>query len=141
MIDSRGQISLEYLLLVLIAIVILGSITIPLIGTSIDASSDVSQVSEASTAVTDIMDAVNIIYANGPGAKRTLDIYIPDTMRFITGNKTVSLIVPLSNSTNKSVNKTTDFPVNNQSVSVTRGWHKVTIMWNGTNNYISISIL
>lgn len=138
--DVKGQVSVEFLLLTLIGILLLSVITVPLIGESIDASNDVSWVSEASTAVSDITNAVNIIYANGPGAKRTLDLYVPHDMTFKTGNNTVVFIVPVSNGTLKSVNSSTDYALNNNSYSVSKGWHKFTVQWNQGQNYISITI-
>ncbi|MBU4548087.1 MAG: class III signal peptide-containing protein, partial [Euryarchaeota archaeon] len=66
--DKRGQLSVEYLLLVLIILIILGTVTIPLIGDSIDASMDVSMVSDAKTAVESISSAADIVYSNGPGS-------------------------------------------------------------------------
>ncbi len=70
--DNRGQISAEYLLLMVIIILILSSVTIPLASKSIDASNDVSEASDAKVAVESIANAANVVYANGPGSKRTI---------------------------------------------------------------------
>ena len=90
--DDIGQISVEYLLLIVVVLIIISSVTIPLIGKSVDASNDVSNVADAKNAVNEIANAVNIIYANGPGAKRTLDVYIPqNNMKLQTSNGTITL--------------------------------------------------
>ena len=73
--DSKGQVSVELLFLVSgIILIIMSAITIPIIGNSIDASMNVSHVSDAKSAVVNIGNAIDIVYANGPGAKRTLNV-------------------------------------------------------------------
>ena len=45
--DDIGQISVEYLLLIVVILIIISAVTIPLMGKSIDASNDVSWTSDA----------------------------------------------------------------------------------------------
>lgn len=137
--DDKGQISAEYLLLIVVVLIIISSVTIPLIGKSIDASNDVSAVADSRTTVNEIANAVNIVYANGPGAKRTLDVYIPKSnTTFMSGVNYVSLTVNLSNGT-KITNATTEYPLNNVTSTLSKRWYKVTVQWTDPS-YISVSL-
>ncbi len=73
--DVKGQASVEYLLLALVFLIIIGSVTVPLVGKAIDSSLDVSHSSDASAAINSIANAVGVVYSNGPGAKRTINVY------------------------------------------------------------------
>ncbi len=88
--DAKGQLSVEYLLLTLVFLIIVGSVTIPLIGHSIDASLDVSDTSQVSASINSITNAIGIVYANGPGSKRTINVYFPapGTLTYNAANST-----------------------------------------------------
>ncbi|MGF7119181.1 class III signal peptide-containing protein [Methanobacterium oryzae] len=141
--DNKGQISAEYLLLMVIIILILSSVTIPLASQSIDASNNVTITSDAKTAVSSIADAVNVVYANGPGAVRTLDVNIPQNgMSFATNENNITLTtvsIKDSNGNAKVVSANTQFAVNNITTTLNEGNHKVNIAWTD-NNYITITV-
>ena len=138
--DVRGQVSVEYLLVVLVLILVLSLVTVPLIGQSLDASSDVSSASDAKIAVENIANAADVVYANGPGAKRTLTVYIPQTTQLVTFNNTVGLNITYSNGTAGIINTTTQYPVANNTFAVSEGWHTVVVTWQLNNNYVSYTI-
>lgn len=140
-IDNKGQISAEYLLLIVVLLLIMATVTIPLVGRSIDASNDISWASDANIAVDSIVNAVNIVYSNGPNSKRSLNFYIPETMNFQTNGKTVSLSVALSNGTTHYVNSTTNYPMNTNNQVLTKGkWYNATITWNSRSN-INVNVI
>lgn len=91
--DSKGQASAEYLLLILVILIIMGAVTIPLVAKSIGSSTATSQVSDAKTAVTTIANAVDIVYSNGPGAKRTFNVYLPKSNGDVSGDNSANLVV------------------------------------------------
>ncbi len=92
--DVKGQVSAEYLLLALVFLIIIGSVTVPLIGNSISSSLDISHSSDVSAAINSITNAVGVVYANGPGAKRTINVYfpIPGTLNY--ASNTIQMPVP-----------------------------------------------
>ena len=107
--DSKGQVSVELLFLVVIILIIMSAITIPMIGNSIDASMDVSHVSDAKSAVVNIGNAIDIVYANGPGAKRTLDVYIPQNTSLTTTNNQLGTTINDVNYTNNGVSQSSKY--------------------------------
>lgn len=140
--DDRGQISAEYLLLIVVILVILSSVTIPLMGQSIDASNDVSWTSDAKVAVTSVANAVNIVYANGPGAKRTFDVYIPqNNMTLQTSGSEIFINTNLNDGTTKKVSASTGYNLNSTSITFSKKWHTIQVSWPIGTNAISITAL
>jgi uncharacterized protein (UPF0333 family) len=107
--DVKGQASVEYLLLTLIFLIIIGSITVPLISQGVSDSLDVSHSSDASAALNSIANAVGVVYANGPGSQRNITVYFSNTgtlsyvsptiqmpVNITGGNKLISANVPIT---------------------------------------------
>jgi uncharacterized protein (UPF0333 family) len=144
--DIKGQASAEYLLLALVFLIIVGSVTVPLIGKSIDSSLDVSDTSSVSASINSITNAVGIVYANGPGAKRTINVYFPasGTLSYNTINKTLQMPVTLSNGTNKVIdsNVPITLTINNASSTsiTTKGNYNVTVTWPVGSSPISVGL-
>ncbi len=127
--DDRGQLSAEYLLLIVAVLVILGTVTMPLVGKSVDASNDVSDVSAASNAVNSIANAANLVYANGPGSKRTLQVDIPSDVIVTLNDSGAFANVSLSNGSYKIVSAPTNFKLQPNTYLILNGTHTVTIWW------------
>lgn len=148
--DVKGQVSVEYLLVILVILVIFGSISIPLVQNSISSSMDISKTSDISTAVNSIANAVNVVYSNGPGAKRTLSVYIPVNSNFVFDGNAIKMDV-----TNVTVNNATktvsaDVPytvgfqnstTNGTTIGVQKGWYNnVTIQWPISSSSITVNM-
>lgn len=143
--DAKGQVSAEYILIIFVVIIILSSVTLPLVGNSTKASMDISKTSDVSTAVNSIANAVNIVYSNGPGAKRTLSVYIPITSDSTYSNNDLVMYVtdvakdsavPINDTNKAEATKsvTASVPygvtvVTPSSASLTKGWYTVTVEW------------
>jgi len=151
--DSRGQISAEYLFLMLIFLIILGTVTIPLVSNSITSSMNVSVASDAKIAVSTIANEVNVVYSNGPGSKRTVNVYFPQDTTIGYNNSQLTLTlhgVSYTNGTQRSVANASvpytnfafmDNTTGNTDGNIVKGWHKIQITWgNGTNTPITITI-
>jgi uncharacterized protein (UPF0333 family) len=135
--DSRGQLSVEYLLLLVVIFVVFGAMITYLIGPSIDSANDISDVSGASNTINSIANAINIVYANGPGSKRSLKVYIPDSMTIIVNSSGVCTNVPLSNGSVKTIIAPLNGPADVWSKTITKGNRNAVIIW--YNNTKSIS--
>ena len=141
--DVKGQASVEYLLLTLVFLIIIGSVTVPLITQGINDSLDVSHSSDASAAINSIANAIGVVYSNGPGSQRTVNVYFSNsnaTLSYNSANSTIQMSVPqyMGNSTKViDANVPTAVTFNN-GPSVTVGSktnYNATITWTtGTNN-------
>lgn len=138
--DDKGQISAEYLLLIVVILTILTAVTIPLMGQSIDASNDVSWTSDAKVAVETVANAVNIVYSNGPGSKRTFDIYIPrDGMVLQASGSDITIATTLSDGTTKDVSASTGYNLNITAIPLNHGWYRIQVYWPIGLNAITVT--
>ncbi|MBI5460393.1 hypothetical protein [Methanobacterium sp.] len=141
--ENKGQASAEYLLLLVVILIIMASVTIPLVSRSVNATMDVSTSSDTKNAVQSIANAANLIYANGPGAKRTLNIYMPQNMNLIYDNntKTINQTLELS-SQNKTISASVDYSITIINPTPGKGWHETQIEWplSETSNPTNITV-
>ena len=128
--ENKGQASAEYLLLIVVIIIIMAAVTIPLVSNSVNSTMDVSRASDTKNAIQRIANAVNLVYANGPGAKRTIDIYMPQDMNLTYDNntRTINQLLELS-SQNKTVSANVDYGVTFTNPNPIKGWHQTQIEW------------
>jgi uncharacterized protein (UPF0333 family) len=141
--DDRGQISVEYLLLFVVILAVFLFMISHFIGPTIDASNNISAVSDTKIVVDDIANAVNIVYANGPGAKRTVNVNVPHdmTLTFDNTNHVVKtdlnkLNYTLSNGTNsalKTVNATMNYNGAIDPLTLSKGWYAIQVYWDSTS--------
>lgn len=146
--DSRGQASAEYLFLILIFLIILSAVTVPLAGNAISSSQNVSITSDAQTALSTIVNAVNVVYANGPGSRRTVNVYIPQNTN-INYNTNILAInlndIPVSTSNSSllkpNVNSSVPYAIAiNGSGNIAKGWHNFRISWPVGTSAIFITV-
>lgn len=140
--DENGQASVEYVLLSLIFLIILGSVTIPLISNSIDSSMDVSDTSNVNSAVNSIANAVGVVYANGPGSKRTINVYFPVAGTLSYSNNAIGMPVTLNNGTAKNIAAAVPFPVvfsPNGNVAQKANYN-ATVTWAVSGNSINVDL-
>ncbi len=140
--EDKGQISVEYLLTVVVFLLILSLVTLPMVGRSINDTMDISNSADVEKSLNSIANAVNIVYANGPGAKRTISVYMPSTqiLTFNSTNKEISTIVPLNRpfeGGDKTITATVHHNVTISPASFNKGWHTVTVEWTTDNITIS----
>ena len=138
--DNKGQMSVEYLLIVLVIILVLAIVTLPLISNSIDASNDVSHSSDAKVSSTTLANAADTVYSNGPGAKRTVSFFIPETTEIQFSGKKVIIPITLSNGTKQYVNSSTQYSFENKTLDVNRGWYDAVVSWEVGAKVISVNL-
>ncbi|AXV39310.1 hypothetical protein [Methanobacterium sp. BAmetb5] len=138
--EEKGQASVEYLLLIVVILIILASVTIPLVSSSVNSTMDISRSSDAKNAIQNIANAVDLVYANGPGAKRTVNVYIPLNL-VLQGNNTqnIGMNVPLSGNETKYVNSDLNYNVTFDNANFNQGWSTVTVNWVVGKKAITIS--
>ncbi len=155
--DDRGQISAEYLLLLVVILTVFSFMISNFIGPTIDASNNVSAVSDTNVVVKSIADAVNIVYSNGPGAKRTLNVNVPKDMTLTFDGTSQLLEVNKddlnytlpdgSQSTSKSVTAPMYYKgdVNPSTtpdqLKLSKGWRTVQVYWNSTNGAFTVTTI
>lgn len=142
--DVKGQVSAEYLLLLVVLLIVMAGITIPLVSSSINSGMDVSKSSDSKNALQSIANAVNVVYANGPGSKRTINVYMPQNGNISVNNGAgiIYQTLPLS-SQNKTLSAEVDYSttVLNPNPVLNSGWHQTQVTWGPGNSTITVSFL
>lgn len=147
-VDNRGQISAEYLLLFVVILSVFLFMINSFIGPTIDASNNVTAVSDTKIVVESVADAVNIVYANGPGSKRTLNVNAPRDMTLTFDNAKHIVKTTLNNldytlengtpTTTKDVSAPINYYQNINSLALNKGWRTVQVYWNTTSSAIEV---
>lgn len=147
--DSRGQVSAEYIFLILIFLIVLATVTIPFAGDAISSSQNVSVASDAKVALSAITNAVNVVYSNGPGAKRTVNVYFPQDAQLAYDGTNKALTLGLQNIPVSASDPSGDQKGNVQASvpyavtvdgTVTKGWHDVVITWDVGDKFITVTV-
>ena len=138
--DVKGQVSAEYLLLALVFLIIIGSVTVPLIGSSISSSLDISHSSDVSAAINSITNAVGVVYANGPGAKRTVNVYFPISGSLTYASNTIQMTVPQQSGGNKVISSNVPIQVNINGGSVVQGNYNAEVKWETGTSPITVTL-
>lgn len=147
--DSRGQASAEYIFLILVFLIVLMTVTVPFAGRTINATQNVSITSDAKTALSTIVNGVNVVYSNGPGAKRTVDVYFPQDNSELSyadgvlslGLQNIPVNASVAGNDRPNVNATVPYAVEVEpSKFVTKGWHTAVITWEVGDTHITVTI-
>ncbi len=142
--DNRGQISAEYLLLFVVILVIFLFMITYFIGPTIDSSNNITAVSDTKIVLEGIASAVNIVYANGPGSMRTLQVNAPRDMTLTFDSTKHEVKVTVNNlkyslpdgtpATSKTITAPINYHSNIADLTLTKGWHSVQVYWNNTQS-------
>lgn len=105
--DNQGQITLEYLLIFFISIIILSTISLPLISDAIDNSQDITTAVEVKNTLSSVSNNINYIYYTGYGSKRIIAVHIPKNMQlnyqYKNNNHFIYTSIKLSDNTSKII--------------------------------------
>jgi uncharacterized protein (UPF0333 family) len=145
MMDIKGQIALEYLLIFFVLIVILSVISIPLLISSLETTTDVTNAIETKSFLSEVQKNIKIIFSLDVGSKRTLSIYVPRDLRlyynYDFGKHYLSTTLTLSDNTKKTIKIEVPCDVsfngyiNNHYVSLKKSWYYNTeVKWYTSSN-------
>lgn len=89
--SSKGQVALEYMLIIGFALLILGGVVVFAYNYTL-AARETGNVAAASTAVNNIVESANLVYAQGYPAKVTIIVNVPQNVGNITiSNKVIKM--------------------------------------------------
>jgi uncharacterized protein (UPF0333 family) len=103
---------------------------------------DVSDTSNVNSAVNSIANAVGVVYANGPGAKRTINVYFPVAGTLSYGNNAIGMPVTLNTGATKNVTAAVPAIVNfapNGNVAQKVNYN-ATVTWATGGNSIDVAL-
>lgn len=85
MMDFKGQIAMEYLLLFFVFILVLSVITIPLILNAMESSNEIITTIETKSLLVELQRNIKLAYSMDVDSKRTFSVYVPCDMKLFYG--------------------------------------------------------
>jgi hypothetical protein len=149
--DDKAQLSVEYLLLVMVTIVIFTVIILPLLGIAIDFTFDSLDSLTIKSEISKITKSIDIVYSNGAGAKRSVVLDLPkeveiDFSKSVFGENGVSnkeegiaiFNILLSDGNWKTFEISYKYPNLEQSLHLYKGKNVVVVEWSTDSDEIII---
>lgn len=141
--DDKGQISLEYVIIIMIGILVLIFISFPLVNLAIDNSNDVIDSINCKNELTKVADSINYCYSSGRGSKRVvlLEFNKNVTVNFFEDINSKSIIkseISLNNEI-KTITVSTNAEIVSKKIQFSKGFNKVIIKWDENSNSIIVN--
>ena len=143
-IDKKGQLSLEYVLSSMIAILIISLISVPILLTAMDYSNDIIDSINAKSELSKITDAIDFCYASGKGSKRIVYVDLNrnvDIRLYNDGNKGFASIDLNLSDNSKEITSSFDYNGLNENIHLSKGFNKITVIWDEDSNMIEVNRL
>ena len=142
-VDDKGQLSLEYILSALIAILVITLLSVPILTQTIDYSNDVMDSMNAKNELSKITGAIDFCYNSGKGSKKTvfIDLNRDSTIRFSQNgqNGIAYLRLNLSDGSSKEISDSYDYNKLNANIQLSNGFNRIVVKWDDDTGLISIS--
>lgn len=139
--DSKGQLSLEYILSSMIAILIISLISVPILLTAIDYSNDIIDSIDSKSELSKITDAIDYCYSSGKGSKRIVYVDFNQNIYLrLYGNDRggiASINLSLSDNSREIVHSF-HYPNLNENIHLSKGFNKIVVEWNENSNRIEV---
>jgi len=141
--DIKGQLSLEYILTSIIVILILCSLSIPILNLTIDYSTDVVDSLNAKSQLNKICDAIDFCYSSGKGSKKVVLVNFNKdvTINFLNNNSKglASINMIVSKNESNIISYYFNYPSLRDNIFLSKGFSKLLIEWGEDSDVITIS--
>jgi uncharacterized protein (UPF0333 family) len=137
--DSKGQLSVEYLLIILVIILAFIAIVLPTLEFGINNSIDMTNIVKIKSECIKITNAVDIVYSNGIGSKKTVIIDIPHGTTIHFQDNKAYFDYLLNDKSIKRVYLPYNCPNFSTSIAISKGINKIAVEWD--KDRIKISFL
>lgn len=139
MTDSRGQISLELLLVFAISLTVLILFTLPLSEIAIENTLDLSDANNVKSQLSQIANGINQVYSEGQGSKKTVIVDLDKDITVSFKNNLIQSNFKLNDGSYKYININHDAVNLDSSLNLKKGLNKVVIHWPEGYEYLTIS--
>lgn len=140
--DNKGQLSLEYVLLSMMAILIISLVSVPILLTTIDYSLDIIDSINSKEELSKITDAIDYCYSSGKGSKRLVyvDFNRDVDVKLSNNGKKGLASINLSLSDNaKEIKSSFDYVGLNENIHLSKGFNKILVKWDEESNRIEVN--
>ena len=128
-IDDKGQISLEYLLIFAVSLIILIAFTLPLVETALENTLDVSDSLNAKNELSKLSGAISKVYGEGQGSKQTIYLGVNKGMDVKILNSYLSGSYVMHDGNIKEIKLNYNSNLNSGSLFLDKGENKIIVEW------------
>lgn len=136
--ESRGQVSLEYLLIFSVSLIILIAFTMPLLEKSMDATFDVSDSLKVKSELSDLAQAIRQVYGQGQGSKQTVTLDVDRPVKISVANNHISSKLKLKDNDNKEIRIDVKSKLKSDSFKLSKGKTTFVVEWPENEEYMAI---
>ena len=129
MMDNKGQISLEYLLIFAISLILLIAFTLPLAQIAIEKTSDVSNTLNAKSELSKLSYAISQVYSEGHGSRHTVHLDVNKPIYVKITNAYISSSIKLSDGKSKTLTLNHNSNLASGGISLDKGENKIIVEW------------
>lgn len=138
--DSKGQISLEYLLIFSVSLILLIIFTLPLSQYAIEGTLDVYDTLEIKSDMSKISQAVEKVYGQGQGSKQTLSIESSRDLKITIAENYISSTVKLKDSTTKTEKIYYKSTLKKSNLYIDKGVNSIVVEWPANSENMQIYV-
>jgi uncharacterized protein (UPF0333 family) len=129
MIDNRGQVSLEYLLIFVVSLILLIAFTLPLAELTIGNTLDVSDTLNVKSDLSKVSQAIEEVYGQGQGSKHTIDVVASKDLKVNVASDYISYDIKLKDGQNKAEKIYFRSTLEKSSIYLKKGENSITVEW------------
>ena len=129
MMDSRGQVSLEYLLILAISLILLLVFTLPLTELTIQNTMDVSDAMNMKSDLSKLSHAIKTVYGQGQGSRQSVNIVTKQSVKLNIDNAHASCNLKLKGGSSKTVKENYDSNLKKTSIPLGKGSNTIIVEW------------
>ena len=129
MVDNKGQISLEYLLIFTISLILLIMFTLPLSQFAIENTLDVSDTLKIKSDLSKIAQAIEKVYGQGQGSKQTISIDSSKEFKITVADNYISSDINLKDSTKRNEKIYFKSSLKKSNLDIGKGVNSIIVEW------------
>lgn len=129
MMDNKGQVSLEYMLIFAASLILLIVFTLPLAEMTVENTLDVSDTLDAKSDLSKISQTVKEVYGQGQGSKQTLHIVCSQDLTVDVANNYVSCNLKLKDGSSKAEKAYFKSTFEKSSLNLRKGENSIVVEW------------
>ena len=138
MMDSRGQVSLEYLLIFAVSLIILIAFTLPLLEESMNNTFDISDSIKTKSDLSQLSQAIKQVYGQGQGARITVSLDIDKPVKIDIDNNFISSKIKLKDNSYKDIKIPVKSKLKTDSFKLSKGKNNFVVEWPVNSEYMII---
>lgn len=127
--DNKGQVSLEYLLIFAISLIILIAFTMPIANFGLEKTLDVSNSLDAKSELSKLSNAISQVYGEGQGSKQTVFITVNEPVNVKITNSYISASIKLNDNSFKKIKLNHNSNLDSGSIFLDKGENKIIVEW------------